>query len=45
VPITKTRRGWKINNTPGTSRSKKAAKKRLRAIKWQQKKGKGREKR
>jgi hypothetical protein len=45
MPITETKRGWKISNTPGTSRSKKKAKQRLRAIKWRQKKGKGRKKR
>ena len=36
MPITETKGGWKIRNTPGTSKSKKKAKQRLRAIKWQQ---------
>ena len=40
-----TKKGWKIKNTSGTSKTKKAAKKRLRAIKWRQKKGKARAKR
>ena len=34
MPIRKTKKGWKITNTSGTSKSKKAAKRRLRAIKW-----------
>ncbi len=45
MPIKKTKKGWKIKNTSGTSKTKKAAKKRLRAIKWRQKKGKARAKR
>jgi predicted secreted Zn-dependent protease len=36
MPIRKTKGGWKVNNTPGTSKTKKAAKRRLRAIKWRQ---------
>jgi predicted secreted Zn-dependent protease len=43
MPITETKKGWKISNTPGTSKSKKKAKQRLRAIKWRQ--GKRRNKR
>jgi predicted secreted Zn-dependent protease len=42
MAIQQTLKGWKIKNTPGTSKTKKAAKQRLRAIKWK-KKGKGRE--
>jgi len=38
MPLTKTKGGWKIKNTSGVSKSKKAAKRRLRAIKWRQKK-------
>jgi len=46
MPIRKVKGGWKVNNTPGTSKTKKAAKQRLRAIKYRQsKKGKGRNKR
>ena len=41
MPIQQTKKGWKIKNTPGSSPTKKAAKQRLRAIKWK-KKGKGR---
>ena len=41
MPILKVKKGWKIKNSPGTSKTKKAAKQRLRAIKWK-KKGKGR---
>ena len=36
MPITKTKKGWKIKNTSGVSKTKKAAKRRLRAIKWRQ---------
>ena len=43
MPISKVKGGWKVNNTPGVSKSKKAAKRRLRAIKWRQ--GKRRAKR
>ncbi len=43
MPIVKVKGGWKIKNTSGTSKSKKAAKRRLRAIKWRQ--GKRRAKR
>ncbi len=42
MPITKTKKGWKINNTSGVSKTKKAAKRRLRAIKWKQKRRKRR---
>tara|TARA_R100000742_G_C4214864_1_gene40228 strand:+ start:250 stop:396 length:147 start_codon:yes stop_codon:yes gene_type:complete len=38
MPISKVRGGYKINNTPGVSKSKKAAKQRLRAIKYRQQK-------
>ena len=38
MPIRKTKGGYKIDNTPGVSKSKKAAKQRLRAIKYRQKK-------
>ena len=43
MPIKKTKKGYKITNTPGYSKTKKAAKARLRAIKFRQ--GKGRKKR
>ena len=43
MPIRKTKKGWKITNTPGLSKTKKAATQRLRAIKYKQ--GKGRKKR
>ena len=42
MPIRKVKGGWKIENTPGKSKTKKAAKRRLRAIKWR--KGKARRK-
>tara|TARA_B100000586_G_scaffold81194_1_gene57246 strand:- start:1112 stop:1261 length:150 start_codon:yes stop_codon:yes gene_type:complete len=46
MPIRKVKGGWKVNNTPGVSKTKKAAKQRLRAIKYRQKKlRKGRVKR
>ena len=38
MPIRKVKGGWKITNTPGVSKTKKAAKQRLRAIKYRQKK-------
>ena len=38
MPIRKVKGGWKVNNTPGVSKTKKAAKQRLRAIKYRQKK-------
>jgi len=41
MPIRKVKGGWKVNNTPGISKTKKAAKQRLRAIKYRQKKKKG----
>ena len=34
MPINKTKKGWKISNTSGVSKTKEAAKRRLRAIKW-----------
>lgn len=40
MPITKTKSGWKIKNTKGTSPTKEAAKKRLAAIKINQAKKK-----
>ena len=36
MPITKVKGGWKIANTKGLSSSRKAAQKRLRAIKASQ---------
>jgi hypothetical protein len=42
MPIAKTKTGWKIKNTSGVSKSKKAAKRRLRAIKWAKKRRKRR---
>lgn len=36
MPIRKTPKGWKIDNTPGYSKTKKAAEKRLAAIKANQ---------
>ncbi len=47
MPIRKVKGGWKIDNTSGISKTKKAAKRRLRAIKYRQSKGrrKGRKKR
>lgn len=49
MPIRKVKGGWKISNTPGVSKTKKAAKQRLRAIKYRQKKkrrkGRGKRKR
>ena len=38
MPIRKVNGGYKIDNTPGDSKNKKAAKQRLRAIKYRQKK-------
>ena len=38
MPIRKVNGGYKIDNTPGISKTKKAAKQRLRAIKYRQKK-------
>ena len=38
MPIYKTAKGYKIKNTPGYSKTKEEAKKRLRAIKAKQKK-------
>jgi hypothetical protein len=40
MPITKTKKGYKIENTPGYSASKEDAKKRLAAIKAAQAKRK-----
>ena len=34
MPIRKVKGGWKIDNTSGISKTKKAAKRRLRAIKF-----------
>ncbi|SVD13267.1 uncharacterized protein METZ01_LOCUS366121 [marine metagenome] len=34
MPIRKVKGGWKIKNTSGISKTKKAAKRRLRAIKF-----------
>jgi predicted secreted Zn-dependent protease len=46
MPIRKVKGGYKVNNTPGVSKTKKAAKQRLRAIKYRQmKRRKGRKKR
>ena len=47
MPIRKVKGGWKIKNTSGISKTKKAAKRRLRAIKYRQskKRRKGRDKR
>jgi len=47
MPIRKVKGGWKIDNTSGISKTKKAAKRRLRAIKYRQsqKRRKGRKKR
>ena len=47
MPIRKVKGGWKIKNTSGISKTKKAAKRRLRAIKYRQSKRrrKGRDKR
>ena len=36
MPIRKTKKGWKIENTPGYSPTKKEAEKRLKAIKANQ---------
>jgi len=44
MPIIETKKGWKVKNTSGVSKSKKAAKRRLRAIKWAQKRRKRRSK-
>jgi len=38
MPIRKTKKGYKIDKTPGYSKSKTAATKRLRAIKARQRK-------
>jgi len=40
MPIKKTKKGWKIDNVRGYSPTKKAAVKRLRAIKARQRKSK-----
>jgi len=40
MPIYNTKKGYKIKNTPGYSKTKKAATKRLRAIKASQSKRK-----
>ena len=47
MPIRRVKGGWKIDNTSGISKTKKAAKRRLRAIEHRQSKRrrKGREKR
>ena len=47
MPIRKVKGGWKIDNTSGISKTKKAAKRRLRAIEYRQSKRirKGRDKR
>ena len=47
MPIRKVKGGWKIENTSGISKTKKAAKRRLRAITYRQSKRrrKGRNKR
>ena len=47
MPIRRVKGGWKIDNTSGISKTKKASKRRLRAIKYRQAKGrrKGRKKR
>ena len=47
MPIRKVKGGWKIDNTSGISKTKKAAKRRLRAIKYRQsqRRRKGRDKR
>ena len=44
MPIVRTNKGWKVKNTSGISKSKKAAKRRLRAIEWSKKYRKGRSK-
>jgi hypothetical protein len=36
MPIRKTKKGWKIDKVPGHSKTKKAAEKRLRAVKANQ---------
>jgi predicted secreted Zn-dependent protease len=36
MPIRKTKKGWKIDNVPGYSKTKKEAEKRLRAVKANQ---------
>ena len=38
MPIKKTSKGWKIENVPGYSKTKKEAEKRLAAVKISQKK-------
>ena len=38
MPIRRVKGGWKIDNTSGISKTKKAAKRRLRAIKYRQSK-------
>lgn len=40
MPIRRTPKGWKIDNTPGYSKTKKEAEERLKAIKARQHKGK-----
>lgn len=40
MPIRKTNKGWKIENTKGVSPTKKQAEKRLKAIKSRQSKSK-----
>ena len=40
MPIKKTSKGWKIENVPGTSKTKKEAQKRLKAVKTRQGKSK-----
>jgi len=47
MPIRRVKGGWKIDNTSGISKTKKAAKRRLRAIEYRQSKRirKGRDKR
>ena len=42
MPIRRVKGGWKIDNTSGISKTKKAAKRRLRAIKYRQSKKRGR---
>jgi len=44
MPIIKTNKGWKVKNTSGVSKTKKAAKRRLRAIEWSKKRRKRRSK-
>ena len=42
MTIIKTNKGWKVKNTSGVSKTKKAAKRRLRAIEWSKKRRKRR---